>query len=254
MRSMTKMFIVAVFVILLGWPNQLVFSQAKKGEKEVKVTGTIDSCDFDSRELRLVKDGGGRENLSIGKNLVVLAGDRRVSPSVLKKGMKATVTYAEEEGEPVPGMGVPIIIVARQVVVDASVKDESSAPVRFVDNGDGTVTDTKTKLMWQKGDSGKKYTYDQAVDYCKNLKLGGRTDWRLPKTEEKDTAVVAELMMPKHDKEGHADHYWSADSTVLLTFNYPTTHMALSNAYGATKESKAYVRAVCQAADGDANK
>ena len=248
MKYTTNVFVAAVVAILVA--SQLVMSQEKTEKKVVKVTGTIDSCDLDARELRIVEEDGGRENLGIGRDLIVIAGDRKVSLSVLKKGLKAVVTYFEEEGDPVPGMGVPIIKVARQVVVDASVKDEPSEPIRFVDNGDGTVTDTKTKLTWQKEDSGKKYTYDEAVDYCKRFKLGGHTDWRLPKDGENETVIVAELMMPKHEKGSHADHYWSADPTVLLTFNYPTTHMALSNAYGATKESKAYVRAVRQATDG----
>jgi len=29
---------------------------------------------------------------------------------------------------------------------------------RFVDNGDGTVTDMRLKIMWQKGDNGKQVT------------------------------------------------------------------------------------------------
>ncbi len=69
------------------------------------------------------------------------------------------------------------------------------AEARFVDNGDGTITDTKRKIMWQKGDNGKEVTFEDAEKYCKALRLGGHTDWRLPDPEELDTAVVIVLMV-----------------------------------------------------------
>jgi len=123
---------------------------------------------------------------------------------------------------------------------------------RFVDNGDGSITDTRTKLIWQKGDNGKKVAFNEAQEYCRTLKLGNHTDWRLPKQDEYDTDVVTELMMPTHEQDGYAagpfqvsaDFYWSDDPTVRLPFNYPATHMTLSKAYGGNKDSKAYVRAV----------
>ena len=49
----------------------------------------------------------------------------------------------------------------------------------FTDNGDGTVTDNTTGLMWQKTDGGE-MTFENAAVYCENLTLGGYADWRLP--------------------------------------------------------------------------
>lgn len=49
----------------------------------------------------------------------------------------------------------------------------------LVDNGDGTVTDTKTGLMWQKADAGT-MNWETAIAYCKKLMLAGHSDWRLP--------------------------------------------------------------------------
>ena len=65
---------------------------------------------------------------------------------------------------------------------------------RFVDNGDGTVTDHCTGLMWQKdtadlnGD-GKSTDEDSvrwcdALAYCENLSFAGHDDWRLPNVRE----------------------------------------------------------------------
>jgi len=52
----------------------------------------------------------------------------------------------------------------------------------FVDNGDGTVTDTCTNLMWQK--EGESKTWQEAMDYTEGLTLAGYTDWRLPNIKE----------------------------------------------------------------------
>ncbi len=101
--------------------------------------------------------------------------------------------------------------------------------------------------MWQKGDNGEEVTFEQAQEYCRNLRLGGHADWRLPKPDERDTAVVVELMMPMHSRAAYArlDLYWSSDPTVLLPFNYhPSRGAEVSRVYPARKGDRAYVRAV----------
>ena len=50
----------------------------------------------------------------------------------------------------------------------------------FTDNGDGTVTDAATGLMWKQDDSGSGMIWDDALSYCENLETAGYTDWRLP--------------------------------------------------------------------------
>ncbi len=121
------------------------------------------------------------------------------------------------------------------------------AAARFVDNGDGTITDTERKIMWQKGDNGKEVTFEEAQKYCKNLRLGNHADWRLPEPEERDTAVVIQLLMPKHSRDAYAyfDLYWSSDPTVLLPFNYhPAQGGSVSRAYPAREGARAFVRAI----------
>lgn len=53
-----------------------------------------------------------------------------------------------------------------------------------VDNGDGTVTDTKTDLMWAAKDNGSAIGWDDAQKYCKNFRGGGHSDWRMPTMAE----------------------------------------------------------------------
>jgi hypothetical protein len=57
---------------------------------------------------------------------------------------------------------------------------------RFIDNGDGTVTDTLTNLMWAKDDNMGDITWHDAEVYCKNPPIAGYrySDWRMPTIEE----------------------------------------------------------------------
>ena len=58
-------------------------------------------------------------------------------------------------------------------------------PPAYRDNGDGTVTDLVTGLMWQKGfDLGRKQTFADAKAGAARCVTGGHTDWRLPTIKE----------------------------------------------------------------------
>jgi len=54
----------------------------------------------------------------------------------------------------------------------------------FVDNGDGTITDYATGLMWQKSDNSEGLDWKSALSYAENLELAGYSDWRLPNIKE----------------------------------------------------------------------
>ena len=72
---------------------------------------------------------------------------------------------------------------------------------RFIDNGDGTITDVSTSLMWQKCYMGQNYnittgecedipeewgtySWEEALEYCETSSLAGNNDWRLPSRNE----------------------------------------------------------------------
>lgn len=59
---------------------------------------------------------------------------------------------------------------------------QSKAPV-YQDNGDGTVTDLNTGLMWQQ-DPSEKMTCAEAVNKVSSFNLAGYSDWRLPTITE----------------------------------------------------------------------
>ncbi len=60
---------------------------------------------------------------------------------------------------------------------------------RFVDNGDGTVTDSKTGLMWAQTDSMGDIIWLDAKLYSENIILGAYAydDWRMPTIKELET-------------------------------------------------------------------
>ncbi len=62
---------------------------------------------------------------------------------------------------------------------------------RFIDNNDGTITDTHFGLAWVKNpqtDLPKKFRcpmiWKNAIRVCKKLNFAGHKDWRLPTVEE----------------------------------------------------------------------
>lgn len=59
----------------------------------------------------------------------------------------------------------------------------------FVDNGDGTVTDTATGRVWQQSDDSTRREWAEAMAYCEGLKLAGQTDWYLPNSKELQSIV-----------------------------------------------------------------
>ncbi|MGP0628272.1 DUF1566 domain-containing protein [Nitrospina sp. 32_T5] len=70
---------------------------------------------------------------------------------------------------------------------------------RFVDNGDGTVTDTHSRLMWMQKDSYLEFkdniTYAKAKKYLKRRNeeaFAGHSDWRLPSKDEAHSLYLRE--------------------------------------------------------------
>lgn len=59
----------------------------------------------------------------------------------------------------------------------------------FQDNGDGTITDLATGLMWQQTDSMDTYNWEDALSYAEDLSLAGYDDWRLPNAKELQSIV-----------------------------------------------------------------
>ena len=104
---------------------------------------------------------------------------------------------------------------------------------RFLDNGDGTVTDQESGLFWSKADSysalGKCLNWHEAKNYVSQLRLGGYEDWDLPTVQEllsiydafEDNVISFDhnpeypLGLNKIFADGAAYLYWSKDTLDL---------------------------------------
>ena len=105
--------------------------------------------------------------------------------------------------------------------------DYSINPPYFINNKNGTVTDTVTGLMWQKTDGGE-MTWENALKYCDTLTLAGYTDWRLPNIHEGFSILNEQYANPAIDTtvftKNAADYWWSSttqknDSTKIWCTN-----------------------------------
>ncbi len=67
---------------------------------------------------------------------------------------------------------------------------------RFVDNGDGTVTDTLRRMMWAKADNGEAIEWRAAWEYCEGLALAGHDDWHMPSGNELSNKFFDGLQPP----------------------------------------------------------
>ncbi|MDY6793087.1 MAG: DUF1566 domain-containing protein [Thermodesulfobacteriota bacterium] len=95
---------------------------------------------------------------------------------------------------------------------------------RFLDNGDGTVTDNLTGLMWSRNanlDSIKPWT--DALSYIDTLNLAGHEDWRLPNRKEFISLMDYSESNPALPA-GHpfldvqtGTSYWTSTTTALNT-------------------------------------
>lgn len=126
----------------------------------------------------------------------------------------------------------------------------SQSTNNLVDNGDGTVTDTGTGLMWQKAITAA-YTWQQALAYAEELVLpaGGYSDWRLPNRNELQTLVDYTRYDPSIDPllqmSTMSSDYWSSTTDASNTaharfvhFNYGDVHNYFD------KSGSCHVRAV----------
>ena len=84
----------------------------------------------------------------------------------------------------------------------------------FTDNGDQTITDNRTDLIWQKEDASTTRNWEGAITYCEGLTLASQSDWRLPNIRELESIVDDSTCSPAIDStyfpNTNSSEYWSS--------------------------------------------
>ena len=115
---------------------------------------------------------------------------------------------------------------------------EDLPPGEFVDNGNGTVTDTANKLVWmKKGERDKEGKLNKVkLKIAKKLaaasSAGGRSDWRIPSLAEFKTLFFSKRVLNAGGKkawinpifdDGLGHYYWTSttcDQVSVVTDRY----------------------------------
>jgi len=123
-------------------------------------------------------------------------------------------------------------------------------PLAYTVDGDGTVTDRVTGLVWQQVAPTATYAWTGALAYCPTLNLAGDTDWRLPTVIELASLVDDSIVPPAATIEptafpgAPAQWFWSATPTAGAPSN--AWYVSFDNGQNTTadKTSLLYVRCV----------
>jgi uncharacterized caspase-like protein len=114
------------------------------------------------------------------------------------------------------------------------INEKGDFPNDFIDNGDGTLTDRVTGLMWGKDGSSKLYQYYGAEKYIfglNNKEFAGYNDWRIPTLEE----LCSLLERRKNEKGLHINPLFDDRQSLYLNLDRPggTHHMEACAIYHA---------------------
>jgi len=147
---------------------------------------------------------------------------------------------------------------------------KNRTPPRFVDNGDGTVTDSQTGLMWEKkteGNVNNVYSWSSALfvsapdgtlftDFLPKMTctissdgtcgLAGHYDWRVPNISELQTILDCSKPNCTDPIFGPiaASQYWSASTSALDSGGAWWVNFSDGNVSGSAKASSHHIRAV----------
>jgi hypothetical protein len=154
---------------------------------------------------------------------------------------------------------------------------QAGAPLGYTDNGDGTITDATTGLMWEKKSldgtaatnphhRDRMYTWaDAFAAYAAGLNAGGGfagyTDWRLPNIKELqsianyehanpsvssafNTGCVAGCTVLTCSCTASSAFYWSSTTSPGVPMNALGVHFSPFNVVHFEKSNPAFVRAV----------
>lgn len=123
---------------------------------------------------------------------------------------------------------IPLLLYTSPVSATQTCRSDLAATTpagRFINNGDGTVTDLVTKLTWKRcseGLSGRNcelekaitYNWSEALTAAASSRFAEKNEWRVPTIQELDSIIEFRCTMPAVNAEifpaTHASNYWSS--------------------------------------------
>jgi hypothetical protein len=116
----------------------------------------------------------------------------------------------------------------------------------MIDNGDGTVTDPRTGLMWEQAGSDTQHDHQGAMSRCHDLTLAGYSDWRLPTIQELGSIIDYGRQDPAINPafKAVADNYWSVTTTASFPVFAWDVNFDNGDVFNVNKNNLGYVRAV----------
>jgi len=136
-------------------------------------------------------------------------------------------------------------------------KDNNSFVIsgnRYIrDNDKEVVVDNVTNLMWQDNNETltNSKTWENAIDYCENLTLGGYDDWYLPNINQLYSITKEFRQQPSINpvfNYSSLSHYWSSTTMVSNTsyaWSVEFEDCVISDRHNKKKTTKLLVRCVC---------
>jgi len=107
-------------------------------------------------------------------------------------------------------------------------------PNQYTDNGNNTITDHLTDLIWQKAPFSDSLSWEQSLTYADTLTTAGFNDWRLPNIKElqslNDETRINPSINSTYFNVTNVNKYWS--STTLP--NQTAKAWYLNNQFGIT--------------------
>jgi arylsulfatase A-like enzyme len=188
---------------------------------------TISGTDYD--ECWKINRNANPKTLTITWRLPGATTTTTYTPSVTSNAGARLTTYplAGWSETKLPDTGQTLTVPGAPFGEDA---DYTINPPSLTDNGDGTITDNVTGLMWQKTDAGE-MTWANAVSRSSLQLTAGYTDWRLP-TPAELFSILNHNNNPSFDQTkfpntNSADYWWTSD-----IYGTDATHVWCTNAGG----------------------
>jgi hypothetical protein len=129
----------------------------------------------------------------------------------------------------------------------------------YIDNGNGTITDISTGLIWQKCSIGQNNIscsgvaltdiWTNAINECENLNLGGNSNWRLPNINELKSLLSYTISVPPIIDNvifpnSPSGYYWSSTTYAISNSLAWAATTSIGSVNANNKTNKYYIRCI----------